>query len=81
VIRLPETRREDGTLYTTCPHGRGWGQCGECRREERAPMTTAEALIELRKLDCECDDHDGAQEPRCEALDVAIRALEKAVRR
>lgn len=21
-------------LYHTCPHGRGWGACGECREEE-----------------------------------------------
>lgn len=49
--------------------------------EQRAPMTAAEALVELRKIDCECADHEAAQEPRCEAIDLAIRTIEKSMRR
>jgi len=39
-------------LYTTCPHGRGWGACGECRidpvaaSDTRRPVPAPEAPAE-----------------------------------
>lgn len=50
------TRSPTGQRYLTCPHGRGWGACGECREEDAEHRRKVEELEELERSDTLSDE-------------------------